>query len=75
MTAHALVMIVIIGSCLIRMQIPHERCEAVKAVDMSLTGKPISGWDNPHRECLGYGPCPMAPDLRVVFMSWGTNVP
>ena len=67
--------IVIIRSRLIRTQVPHKRSEAAKAADMSLMGEPISGWDNPHRECLGNRLRPMVPDLRVVFMSWRTNVP
>ena len=47
----------------------------MEAVDMLLMGEPISSWDNPHREHLGYGMCPMVPDLGVVFMFRGTNVP
>ena len=41
----------------------------------ALMGKPISSWDNPHREFLGDRTHLMAPDPRVVFVSWGTNVP
>ena len=68
-------MIVIIRLRLIRMRVPHKRCEAAKAADMSLMGKSISGRNNPHRESLGDRMRPMAPDCGVVFMSWGTNVP